>query len=74
MTPAADSANLNLMLSGILFGGIGSAALLYGHRQARPKAMVIGALLVAQSYFFKTTALVWLAGTLLTAGLWLFRD
>ncbi len=62
------------MLSGILFGGIGSAALLYGHRQARPKPMVIGGLLVAGSYFLKSTPLLWLIGVSLTAGLWLFRD
>jgi hypothetical protein len=62
------------VLSGVLFGGIGAAALLYGHRQARWKPMVIGALLVAVSYLVKNTALIWLAGSALTGSLWWFRD
>ncbi len=62
------------VLSSVLFGGIGSAALLYGHRQARWKPMVIGALLVALSYLAKDTAVIWLAGSALTGSLWWFRD
>lgn len=66
--------DLNSVLSGILFGGIGSAALIYGHRQSQWKPMVIGALLVAGSYFLKNTLVIWLAGSALTASLWWFRD
>ncbi|MBP9733040.1 MAG: hypothetical protein KBD07_01540 [Candidatus Omnitrophica bacterium] len=71
MTP---DAGLGAMLSGILFGGIGSAALLFGHRQQRPRTMVIGGLMVAASYFLKTTLLIWLSGSVLVFALWQFRD
>lgn len=65
---------LGAILSAIFFGGIGSAALWYGHRQARPRAMVIGGAMVASSYFLKNTLWIWLVGSALTFALWQFRD
>lgn len=67
-------ANFNQMLSGILFGGIGTAALLYGRKQGAWKPMVIGALLASEAYFIKSTVWMWVIGTALTGSLWLFRD
>ena len=66
--------DLYVILSGILFGGIGTAAFIYGRRQALWKPMVIGAALVAETYFLKSVPLIWAVGSALAVSLWFFRD
>ena len=70
---ASGSMNLNAILSGLLFGGIGTAAFFYGRKQMAWKPMVIGALLVGETYFLKDAKWIWAAGVGLTAALWIFR-
>lgn len=65
---------LNAILSGVLFGGIGSAAFFYGRKQMAWKPMVIGALLVVETYFVKDAVWIWVVGAGLTAALWFFRN
>lgn len=79
MRPASASeikmeTNLNSILSGVLFGGIGMAALFYGRKQSALKPMVIGSLLIMETYCVKSPIWIWLVGAGLTGCLWLFRN
>ena len=66
--------SLNTLLSGILFGGIGTAAFIYGCKQAAWKPMVIGLLLIGESWVIPDAVTTWVVGVALTAALWFFRD
>ena len=62
------------LVSGLLFGGIGFVAFMYGKRQASLKAMLIGVLLMVYPYFVSNTLASYAIGILLTAALFIFRD
>ena len=62
------------LVSGLLFGGIGFVAFMYGKRQASLKAMLIGVLLMVYPYFVANTLASYAIGILLTAALFIFRD
>ena len=66
---AATPTNLNAILSSVLFGGIGSALLIYGRKQGDGKFMIIGGLLLAESYFVKSTLMLWAVGSVLLLAL-----
>ena len=62
------------ILAGVLFGGIGVAAFIYGKKQREPKPLVIGLLLMVYPLVFRDTLALYAIGVLLTAGLFLFND
>lgn len=62
------------LIGGILFGGIGFAAFIYGKKIAGAKAMILGAALMGYSYFTPNTALLYAVGGLLTGALFVFKD
>ena len=57
-------------LFSIIFGAIGLAALGYGKTTAQPKLMIIGAVLMAYTYFVEDAWLVLGIGIALCVGLW----
>lgn len=66
--------NTTSILGGVIFGGIGFSAFIYGKKQALWKPMVLGAALMAEPYLVKSPWAVWAAGSALTAALFIFRD
>jgi len=58
----------------ILFGLIGTVALMYGKRMQEWKPMVIGAVMVIYPYFVSQTWLIYVIGCALCVALYLFRD
>ena len=62
------------LFAGVLFGAIGTAAFIYGKKQASFKAMVFGAALVAFPYFIYNTIALYVVGAFLTAALFFFHD
>ena len=73
MLRASWSLGTNL-IGGILFGGIGFVAFVYGKKQASFKPMLIGALLMGYSYFVPNTLAMYVIGSILTAALFIFRE
>lgn len=63
-----------VLLAGLVFGVIGSAAFLYGKKQARFSPMAIGVALIAYPYFVSAAWLLWSIGIGLCAALYYFRD
>jgi len=61
------------IIGGILFGGIGFVALVYGKKQGSPKAMIFGALLMLYPYFITNSILLYSVGSGLTIALFFFR-
>ncbi|MFA5271226.1 MAG: hypothetical protein WC412_02660 [Candidatus Omnitrophota bacterium] len=61
------------IIGGILFGGIGFVALVYGKKQGSLKAMTIGALLLVYPYFVTNSILLYFIGIVLTIALLIFR-
>ena len=61
------------LLAGILFGAVGTVALIYGKKQSEWKPAVIGIVLMAYPYFVTNSVLQWLIGAVLTAALFIFR-
>jgi hypothetical protein len=62
------------LLASLVFGVIGFAAFMYGRKQARFSAMIIGTLLMVYPYFFDRVWLLWSIGVALCAGLYVFRE
>lgn len=62
------------LLGGVLFGGIGFVAFVYGKKNQEFRPMIIGIALMAYPFFLKGTAALYLVGAALTAGLWFWRD
>ena len=62
------------IIAGILFGGIGFVAFMYGKKQSRLKPLLIGVALMAYPYFISNSIAVFAVGIVLTASLFLFRD
>jgi len=61
------------IIGGILFGGIGFVALIYGKKQGSVKAMILGALLMLYPYFITNSILLYSIGASLTIALFIFR-
>lgn len=69
-----ETLNYASILSAVLFGGIGTAVFFYGRKQAAAKPMVVGALLVAETYFVRNVLWLWIIGLGLTSWLWFSRN
>jgi len=63
-----------VLFAGLVFGVIGTAAFMYGKKQARFSSMVIGVALIAYPYFVSALWLLWGIGIALCAALYYFRD
>jgi hypothetical protein len=63
-----------VLFAGILFGAIGTAAFLYGKKQAKWRPLVLGLVLVAITFVISDTLLLYAAGTALCAALVWFRE
>ena len=62
------------IIANLLFGSVGFVAFVYGKRMHVWKPMFIGLALMAYTYFVQTPILLYGIGTVLTAGLFVFRD
>ncbi len=62
------------IIAGLLFGGIGFAAFIYGKKESNLKPMVIGVALMIYPYFVESPIFVYAIGAALTAALFIFRD
>lgn len=58
------------LLAGLLFGGVGFVAFVYGKRMARFQTMALGGALMVYSYFVPAGAAEWLIGAALSAAVW----
>lgn len=61
------------IIGGILFSGIGFAALIYGKKQGRLKAIIFGALLMGYPYCVSNTILLYSIGISLVTALLILR-
>lgn len=59
------------LLGGIIFSGIGFAALIYGKKQSSFKPMIIGGVLLVYPYFVSNIWLLYGIGLVLTAFLFI---
>jgi hypothetical protein len=66
--------NSRVLVALIVFGIIGSVAVLYGWRQKKPRALTVGVAMSAYPYFISSLILIWLIGLALTAALYFWRD
>lgn len=73
MTGPLDISMGNI-LGGILFGGIGFVAFVYGKKMSSFKPMALGIVLMGFPYFVRNTVLLYVIGAALTAALYFFRD
>ena len=75
-SPAALSGGFSAagIFGGILFGGIGLAAFIYGKKNSAFRAMITGILLMGYPYFVRGTAALYLVGFALSALLFFWRD
>jgi hypothetical protein len=62
------------LIAGIIFGAIGTFALLVGKKQANVKVMLIGLVLILYPYFVYNTIVIYLLGIVLTIAIFIFRD
>lgn len=62
------------IVGGILFGGIGFVAFMYGKKNAEWRPMVLGISLMVYPYFVRGTLLLYLAGIALSAALYFWRE
>ena len=62
------------IIANVLFGSVGFVAFIYGKRMHIWKPMFIGLALMAYTYFVQSPILLYGIGTVLTAGLFVFRD
>ena len=62
------------LIGGILFGGVGFSAFIYGKKISGARAMVIGLVLMGYPYFIQNTVVLYVVGIVLTTALFLFRD
>lgn len=66
-----DPVDLFAMLT---FSAIGGAAMLYGRKNGRTKALLLGMALIGYQFVFNATWQLYAIGTVLTAALVLWRD
>jgi hypothetical protein len=62
------------LIAGLVFGGVGFVAFVYGKKNAELKPMVLGILLMVYPLFVRNTMVLCVAGVVLTAALFLWRD
>jgi hypothetical protein len=72
--PQADDFSTAKIFACIIFGAIGIAAFLYGKKNSFFRPMIIGVALMAYPYFISGTFFLYLAGIVLTAALYFWRD
>lgn len=70
----AGSFSLWGMLGGLLFGGIGFVAFIYGKKNVEYKPLFIGIALMAYPYFFRGTIAIYAIGICLVAALFFPRN
>jgi hypothetical protein len=58
----------------ILFGAIGSGAVIYGKNLGRTKPLLLGLLLAGFGFFITDTTVLWVVGGVLTAALVYFKE
>lgn len=66
--------NTATLLGGLVFGGIGFVAFVYGKRQMDVRRMALGAALMVFPYFIANAWLLFAVGAALTAAAFLWRD
>lgn len=59
------------IIGGIIFGGIGLVAFIYGKKTSAFRPMMLGLTLMIYPYFITNTVWMYLAGALLTAALFI---
>ncbi len=62
------------LIGGILFGGIGFIAFIYGKKNSEFRPLFIGIALMGYPYFLRGTIALYLVGMVLTAALYFFRE
>lgn len=62
------------LLAGLIFGSIGFVAFIWGKKQSAWPPMVIGAVLMAYTYFVPDVIAQYVIGALLVAALYVFRN
>jgi len=62
------------LIGGMLFGGIGFVAFIYGKKNSEFRPMIMGILLMVFPYFLKNTMAMYLVGIALTVGLYVWRE
>ena len=62
------------LFAGILFGGIGTAAFIYGKKQGSFKTMSIAGIMLLYPFLVSNTVAMYVIGAALTIGLFVFRD
>ncbi|MFO1478017.1 MAG: hypothetical protein U1F98_15380 [Verrucomicrobiota bacterium] len=68
--PSLDSATV---IASLVWGSVGLGCAGYGLKQKSWNALFGGVALVAASYFISSAALLWLAGAVIAAAMWLLR-
>ena len=74
MMPNINDFDLGKMVANMIFSGIGFVAFMYGKKNAFWRPMMIGAALMAYSYFLSETLVIYLIGIALTAALYFWRE
>lgn len=72
--PDVGKFSMASIIGGILFGGIGFVAFVYGKKLSLFKTMIIGIALMVYPYFFSNTMAMYGIGLALTAALYIFRE
>lgn len=62
------------LVAGLLFGGVGFVAFMYGKKTMNVRAMALGGALMAYPYFTPSGSLQWVVGSALTAALYFSRE
>jgi len=62
------------LFGGLIFSSIGLVAFLVGKRTANFRLMGLGGALMVYTFFFTSTALIYLVGSGLAAAAYFFRD
>lgn len=62
------------LLAGLLFGGVGFVAFMYGKKTMNVRAMALGGALMAYPYFTPSGPLQWVVGAALSGALLLGRE
>ncbi len=62
------------LIGGVIYSGIGCAALIYGKKNSNWKPMVIGGLLLLFPFFVQDAIMIYIIGTVLTISLFIFRE
>lgn len=62
------------IVGGLLFGGVGFVAFMYGKKNAEWRPMILGIGLMVYPYFVRGTLLLYLTGIALSAALYFWRE